>query len=150
MIVYRITLEKWSYNLFASGNSGRWNSKGNYVIYTASSRSLACLENLVHRSGEGLNSLFKIIEIEIPDDLKISEIKKNELEKDWFESTKYLYCQNLGDKWIRANKFCVLKVPSSIITEENNYILNYYHPDFKKIKIIRITDFLFDNRLMTK
>ena len=74
MIVYRIsTLTK----PIASGKPARWNSKGNYVIYTSSSRSLTCLENVVHRSGEGLNNLFNVIVIEIPGKIKITKIKLN-------------------------------------------------------------------------
>ena len=60
MLVYRIVLEKYA-SLYASGVEGRWNSSGAKVLYTASSRALACLENVVHRSGEGLNDLFRTL-----------------------------------------------------------------------------------------
>ena len=72
MHVFRIsTFSK----LIASGNPARWNSKGNYVIYTSTNRALACLENIVHRSGEGLENKFKILTIEIPDIIKKIKIK---------------------------------------------------------------------------
>jgi RES domain-containing protein len=54
MEVYRISLARWTTALTASGNAARWNSKGKFVIYTASSAALACLENVVYRSGEGM------------------------------------------------------------------------------------------------
>ena len=74
MEIYRICLAKYAGELVASGNPGRWNLRGQLVIYAACSRALACLENVVHRSGEGLNSLFKVIRIEVPDTLAIAEL----------------------------------------------------------------------------
>lgn len=63
MFIYRICHSKWASELKASGNPARWNSKGKYVIYAAQSRSLAYLENLVHRGGLGKNELFNIVVI---------------------------------------------------------------------------------------
>ena len=77
MLVYRITTKELSTFLAASGNSARWNTKGNNVIYTSSSRALACLENIVHRSGEGLNKIFKVVIIEIPAFVQIKKIQIN-------------------------------------------------------------------------
>lgn len=59
MLVYRIALVKFSDSLKASGRAARWNSNDIDVIYTASSRALACLENVVHRNQLGLSSNFK-------------------------------------------------------------------------------------------
>ena len=74
MEIYRICLAKYAGELVASGNPGRWNLRGQLVIYAAGSRALACFENVVHRSGEGFNSLFKVIRIDIPDTLAIAEL----------------------------------------------------------------------------
>jgi RES domain-containing protein len=71
MIVYRITLEKWARNLAASGRAARWNSNGRFMLYTASTRALAYLENVVHRHGMGKDDFFKVMVINIPDDLAI-------------------------------------------------------------------------------
>jgi RES domain-containing protein len=147
MVVYRICLEKWASKLQASGNEACWNTKGKAVIYTASSRALACLENLVHRGGEGLNGLFKTVVIEIPDNIEIAEIDLKELLINWVDYKNYSKCQRIGDEWITNMKSCVLKVPSSIIPNEHNYIINTKHPDFNNIRIINIEDFIFDSRV---
>lgn len=147
MLVYRICLEKWSHALTASGFAARWNSKGRYIIYTAGSRSLACLENIVHRSGEGLNDKFKILTIDIPSKIKIAEIKESELDKDWSEYSNYSYCRKLGDAWIIKCDTLILKVPSAIIPEESNFLINPNHPDFKFISIKKVEDFKFDQRI---
>ncbi len=146
MIVYRITKEEYSTALSASGYPARWNAKGSFVIYTAESRSLACLENLVHRSGEGNNALYKVMLIQIPDNIKIQEIKNADLIKDWQKIENYFYCQQLAGSWLKNFKTAVLKVPSVIIKNEFNYLINPAHPDFKKIKLTDVEDFIFDTR----
>ena len=146
MIVYRITTSQWSKQLQASGNVARWNSRGNFVIYTAGSRSLACLENLVHRSGEMCSKQYKVMLIEIPDCFIMEEIMLKSLDIDWKNLTNFSYCQGIGAKWLNAGKAAVLKVPSIIIAQENNYLINPQHADFKKIKLLREEDFGFDAR----
>jgi hypothetical protein len=57
-------------------------------------------ENLVHRSGEGNNALFKVMVIEIPDNLVVEVIEVTSLKKDWHTIDNYVYCQSLGSKWL--------------------------------------------------
>jgi len=145
--VYRICLAKYAGELFASGVRGRWNIKGSFVIYTAGSRALACLENVVHRSGEGLTDNFRTLVIELPDDLYIENISATELPADWQKIRKYPITQAIGDDWYKRGASAVLRVPSSIIPEEFNYILNTRHSDFPKIRIKSTEEFFFDPRI---
>ncbi|MEY4538490.1 MAG: hypothetical protein RLZZ306_247 [Bacteroidota bacterium] len=149
MQVYRISLAKWTNKLNASGNKARWSKKGSYVIYTASTRALACLENVVHRAGEGLQQLFKVMVIDVPDDILIEEIQLKNLKDGWNKSDDLTYeiCQAIGEKWLESAESAILKVPSSIIQKESNYLFNISHPDFKRIKIIELEDFEFDVRI---
>lgn len=146
MIVYRITTDKWCRNLEASGNSARWNSRGSFMIYAAGSRALACLENIVHRSGEMSGKIYKVMLIEIPASLQIQEIKKASLHKDWKNLTNYSYCQQMGNQWLKEGNSAILKVPSVIIDEEFNYLINPQHNQFKKIKLANVEEFSFDIR----
>ncbi|WOK04707.1 RES family NAD+ phosphorylase [Imperialibacter roseus] len=146
MKVYRITLAKFSTSMYASGFVARWNSKGTFVIYTAGSRSLACLENLVHRSGEGLDAGFRVMTIEIPDDLAIERAVLNDLPGNWREFSQQVSTRNVGDKWVKSGNTAVLRVPSAIIPQEFNYILNPGHQDFKKIRLLSSEEFSFDRR----
>lgn len=147
MKVFRIALEQFSESLYASGRPARWNSKGTFVIYTAGSRSLACLENLVHRSGEGLDSGFRVMTIDIPIDVTIEGMIFNELPINWKDFDQQPATRELGDAWVKAGKAAVLKVPSAIIFEEFNFILNPQHEDFKKISLVSTDPFSFDRRL---
>lgn len=146
MIVYRIAKEEYSTALKASGYAARWNYKGSFVIYTAESRSLACLENLVHRSGEGNNSLYKVMLIDIPDSLGIDVIDIKKLKPGWQKIENYTYCRNMASNWLVAGDTAILKVPSVLVKNEFNFILNPNHPDFKKIKLNGAEDFIFDPR----
>lgn len=147
MIVYRITTAKWAGQLSGSGQAGRWNSKGSFVIYTASTRALACLENLVHRSGEGLNHIFKITEIRIPDDCTAKTITTEDLPSLWFKMENTVHCRRIGDNWIKQKKNLLLHVPSSIIPDEYNVLINPAHSEFNEISVQGIRDFSFDERL---
>lgn len=148
MIVYRITLAKWAGTLTASGRAARWNSHGNFLVYTAGTRSLACLENVVHRVSIGPDEQFKVTLIKIPDSLTIDDIRIGDLPSDWKEYTSYSACQELGDQWIKNATNAVLRVPSAIINEEYNYLLNPLHADFSKIKVDSLESFSFDDRLI--
>lgn len=147
MLVYRICLAKYADDLFASGYRARWNFKDQFVIYTAATRALACLENVVHRSGEGLTDQFRVLVIEVPNDVLIEEIAPAQLPADWERASRYAVCQPLGDAWYRRRSSAVLRVPSSIVPQEFNYILHSRHPDFKRIRIVAREEFRFDSRI---
>ncbi len=150
MEVYRISKEKYASKLTASGNAARWNYRGEKVIYTASSRALASLELIVHLSGKQLGTSFKISVIYVPDDLYISTIPRTSMPNEWNGLTAYKATQALGSGWIASEDSCILRVPSSIVIHEYNYIINVHHPDFEKLSIIDIEDHLFDPRLLLK
>ena len=149
MEVYRICLAKYADALVASGMRGRWNLKGSFVIYTAGSRALACLENVVHRSGEGLNDQFRTVVIGIPDDIIIESIAPEVLPLGWQLTKNYPVCQSFGNDWYSRRTSAVLRVPSFIIPEEYNFILNTIHPDFQSINIMSTEAFFFDPRIKT-
>jgi RES domain-containing protein len=144
MEVYRISLAKYVTALTASGNAARWNSKGKFVVYTASSAALACLENVVHRSGEGLNAFFKVMRIHVPDELTVETVEPKELPEDWLDFSSYPECQKIGNAWLEKGSSAVLKVPSAVILTEYNYLLNPAHPHFANITLRATEDFVFD------
>lgn len=152
MELYRITLTKYASQLFAPGYPGRWNSKGVGVIYCSWSRSLACLENLVHRSNMVLSDIFSVMIIHVDDDLDYSLINRDTLSDSWHLSNpeSYRECQMIGDTWYKKNENCILEIPSVIIQAESNFVINPSHPDFKKVKLIGVESFSFDQRVFQK
>ncbi|MFD2572175.1 RES family NAD+ phosphorylase [Spirosoma soli] len=147
MLVYRITKAIYADRLVASGGAARWNSRGQFVIYTAATRALACLENVVHRSGEGLLESFRVMVIEVPDELFIETIAADSLPADWFTFQQYDTCQRIGGEWLRSGRSAVLGVPSAIIANEWNYLLNPAHLSFSQIQLVRTEPFLFAPRI---
>ena len=146
MMVFRITTEEWCTSLQASGNAARWNARGRFVIYAAGSRSLACLENLVHRSGVWQGKTYKVMVIEFSDNIKIETIEIEDLKKNWERIDNFSYCRTQAGKWLNSGIAAILKVPSVIIKKEFNYLINPQHPDFKFIKLKGVEDFDFDQR----
>lgn len=149
MQVFRISLAKYASKLVASGRAARWNPNDVEMIYTASSRSLACLENVVHRNQIGLNQSFKVMTIEIPDDLCMIVIERKKLPANWNGFNNMPITQKIGENWTIEGKSAILKVPSSIIDAEYNYLINPLHPDFKSVKLLKSEIFIFDRRIKT-
>lgn len=147
MQLYRIVHKKYSKTLFASGMEGRWNSAGKKVIYTAESVSLAFLESMVRRQGIGFNHDFKTMIIEIPSGIKKVKINVTQLEEGWRDIYDYSKCQPKGDAWYDAQRTLILDVPSAVLPEGRNYIINTAHPDFKEVKLISVTDLIPDERI---
>ncbi len=149
MDIYRITLARWATSLGGSGRAARWNSADRYVVYAASCRALACLENVVHRTGRGLQADFRTVCIYVPDTLPQAQISLAALPPNWSDFEHYGQCQQLGDAWLLAGETAILRVPSAIIPAEVNYLLNPAHPHFAQITISRVEPFAFDSRLGT-
>lgn len=150
MEVFRLSKKKYAQELSGKGASksgNRWNSKGTEIIYTAESRALAMSEILVHLSLSTFPKDFMMIEILIPDSIKIKEIKQKNLPENWNNHPPNMEIQKIGDEFIDTRNACVLKVPSAVVKGDFNYLINPYHKDFKKIKIVSITDFPFDSRI---
>jgi RES domain-containing protein len=147
MLVYRISIAKYSGELIASGRAARWNPNDIGMIYTASTRSLACLENVVHRTKLGLSMLFNVLTIECPDEIGIKKISLDTLPANWIDYDQVGITQKIGEEWIRSKESAILQVPSSIINEEVNYLINTKHPDFERIRIIKTQPFVFDSRI---
>ena len=150
MEVFRICKEEHSKKLISSGSANRWNRKGEFVIYTGSTRSLSTLELIVHKNSIITAIPYKVLIIEVKDDKKlIREISENELPENWRSLAAYSTLQNIGSIWYNKNETLVLKVPSSVIPQEFNYIINTEHSDFKnKVSLIKIEDYFWDNRLL--
>lgn len=147
MLVYRIVHKIYSASLYASGLKGRWNSTGRKVIYASESIALAFLENMVRRQGVGFNNDFRTMIIEIPDSVKISAVDVADLEKGWRDFKDYSKCLPVGDKWYDEGKVMVLKVPSAVLPEAFNYIINTAFSDYSLIKLIGTTDLIPDERI---
>lgn len=149
MQVFRISRQKFSDKLQASGASNRWNKSGQNVIYTGCSRSLSTLELVVHRASIIPTEVYKVMVVEISNKASIKEISISELPENWNTLEAYSRLQDIGSSWYESQETLALKVPSAVISKEFNYVINTEHPDFKNhIKLFSIENFLWDSRLL--
>ena len=152
MIVFRVEREKYLQSTLsgigASISKGyRWNSLNTKLVFTAESRALATLEVSVHLDlSEDLPADRYYVEIEIPDEIPIFEVNIEDLPAYWDSKPPTISTQTIGDDFVFENEGAVLKVPSSIVPQEFNYLINPNHLDSKKIRVISETVMTFDSR----
>ena len=156
MKVFRIEREKYlSTTLSGIGASmddgNRWNSRFTRLVYTAESRALAFLEVAVHLDlSEDLPSDRYLVEIDIPDDTKVQEIRLENLPTDWKEHPPTSSTQAIGDDFVLQDAALLLKVPSCIVPDEYNYLINPHHADMKRIQVCKTVAMGFDSRLNSR
>lgn len=127
---------------------GRWNSPGYAVVYTSATASLAVLEFFVHVNRNRAVKDLVLTSAEIPHDIRIERVEVSNLPAGWRESPTPEYLYSIGNDWITKHLSAVLAVPSAVIPQEDNYLLNPAHPDFKHIRINRPSPFSFDPRII--
>ena len=150
MIVYRISSTTFSQDISGTGAKlygARWNSKGNPMLYAGSSISLSLLEMLVHAQFRDFSIALDLVYIQVPETISIREISLSKLKKNWH--TDEAYTRFIGDEFIKSQKSALLKVPSAVVQEEFNFLINPLHEEFKKIKIHKTKSFRPDKRLFS-
>ena len=151
MIVYRITKNEHAALDGAGGlyGPGRWHRKGNLIIYASEHASLAAWEKIVHAgSFENLQNDLLLVKLEIPDAIEILTVPKHILVKGWDRFPYSLETVNFGTSFLRNRQHLALKVPTVIIPDEFNIILNPLHPAIQDCKVISSIPFVFDKRVL--
>lgn len=150
MILYRVVKRIYADDLSGTGArlyGGRWNSEGRSMVYLASSRSLAVLEALAHLSPTNMPDDFVMVTIEAPD--SFAEINPETLPPQWNKYPEQNILKQLGNNFLKEGKYLFLKVPSALVKEEFNYLLNPMHAKSSQVKIVSKKVFSFDERLLT-
>jgi len=127
--------------------SGRWHPRGIRIVYTSATLSLAALELLVQVDRDLLWANLVQIEINLPDDLPMERIEAGRLPSNWRHYPAPAALQRIGAGWIEQGKTAVLRVPSAVIPDEANYLLNPAHPATERIKVVGRRAFVLDPRL---
>jgi RES domain-containing protein len=126
---------------------GRWNHTGTSVVYTSGSLSLAVLELFVHVDINTIPGDLVAIQVDIPDSLTIETVKIESLPRDWRRYPGPEALKDIGTAWASKVSTAILAVPSAVIPEERNYLLNPAHRHFKRIRIRKPVAFRFDARM---
>ncbi len=155
MKVFRITKDKYKDDLSGKGAElfgGRWNPIGYPALYTSENRALCALEILAHTPKDFLPPKYIIQSILIPKMLEkeIVDIKLKNLPPEWNLIQPDESTENFGLRYFNEKNKLGIKVPSVIIQQESNIILNPLHKLYSNIKTIDMIDFHIDERLLKK
>lgn len=151
--VWRITHRKYADTAFSGEGArvlgGRFNSKGHPAVYTSGSLSLALLEILVQTNDRAFFNKTVLLHADIPADCIFSP-SNNMLPDRWNEIPYTWHSQLFGDRWLTHQKFAVLKIPSVVVPQEYNFVINPLHQDFDKTEISTALPLPLDPRLFDK
>jgi RES domain-containing protein len=124
---------------------GRWNPEGYSVVYLSEHLSLAAIEAYVHLPEEARWMEFAAFRVSIPDDITPSTL--SHLPHDWSVTPEPDSTRQIGQEWLDAGGSCLLSVPSVVVPQERNLMVNLSHPDWQRVSIGAPESFSFDYRL---
>jgi RES domain-containing protein len=127
---------------------GRWHSRGRHVVYCAQSPAAALLEILVHFEIDiqDLPVRYRLLKIEAPDDVRVQRVSVDDLPANWPQKTDVT--RELGERWLVKGSAALLSVPSAIVPETFNILLNPAHQDAKRIVVVQTGEHAIDPRLL--
>jgi RES domain-containing protein len=125
--------------------SARWHTRGRPVVYLATTPAGALVEALVHLElrPNQLPKSYRLLKAEAPDDLP--RMRFSALTEDWRENETA--SRTLGDEWLSRAQTALLEVPSAILPETMNMLLNPLHPDAARVGMVWHEAYPFDKRL---
>jgi RES domain-containing protein len=147
MLVYRLVRRPYAQQLDGRGAAlfgGRWNSVGLPVVYTAQHRSLAVLEYRVNNPLPTPDLM--MASLELPDH-SLREVLFGDLPENWTSYSFESPCAYLGDQWLKSQETLVLQVPSVVVPEEHNILINPLHPLMNQVRVLDSLPFMIDARM---
>lgn len=125
---------------------GRWSSGGRPVVYLAASAAGALIEALVHLDldDDELPRTYRLLHVSVPDTLSVSMLRAPHGE-EW--KSDQAITRKIGNAWLVSKKSVLARVPSAILPETFNYLLNPAHPDSIRVRIAKSQQSVFDPRL---
>jgi RES domain-containing protein len=118
------------------------------VVYCAENPGTALLEILVHFEIEirDIPTRYRLLKIRVPDSLRIDTVSIDDLPTDW--RVKVELTRGMGDAWLASASGPMLRVPSALVPETFNVLLNTNHLDAAFVVVAEVTEHMIDPRLM--
>jgi RES domain-containing protein len=153
MLVWRISKAKFATSSFSGEGArlfdGRWNYAGVRMVYTSTSLALAAIEFFVHLDPSVMPDDLASVKATLPDNAKAERIDPASLPTNW-RKVDNNHLRQLGSEWARKGSSLALLVPSAVIDEEWNVLLNPAHPDFANVEISPARPFHYDERMFRR
>lgn len=149
MRVWRIAHHRFALDRVGLGSArfgGRWNPIGVPALYGGASIAVCALEKLVHL-GSGVLPPQVLVAVDLPAECAIFTPAPDQLPAGWDALPTSLAAQAFGGRWLREAGQLAMRVPSAIVPEEANIVINPAHPDFARVVLTAVRPFSFDQRL---
>ena len=148
MILWRISKHSTLDGRGGMFSSARWHTQGRPIVYLAESPAGAVLEALVHLelSLDAYPTHYGLLKTEAPDGVSVRTLQAGDLSPHWFRDV--IVTRSIGDEWLISRSTLLLRVPSAIVPETSNVLLNPKHPDARQIRILRHEEYPWDARLL--
>ncbi len=127
--------------------SARWHSAGRPIVYLAESPAGALTEVLVHLEldPEQLPRTYKLLKIHIPEELAVRDFPRKKLGKNW--QNDLTITRTIGDEWLASLEPALLRVPSVIVPETFNLLLNPQPADAQRARVVSQHRYPWDQRM---
>lgn len=149
MRLWRIAQRKFALDRACAGAAlyrGRWNPVGLPALYCAGSISLCALEKFVHLGSPPLPPLV-LVAVDIPDAAGVFSPLPADLPPGWDDLPTSTAAQLLGRDWLTRRETLAMRIPSVLLPEESNLVVNPLHPDYLQISMTVVRPFTFDGRM---
>ena len=144
MVIWRISRHRDLSGIGGLKAPGRWHYAGRPIVYLAETPAAALLEVCVHTGANDVPPEFTLLRIEGPD-IDVPSIRVQDLPEDW--RTRLEVTRDLGTAWLERSESVLLRVPSAIVPETMNYVLNPAHRQVTEFCVIEAIGYPFDPRL---
>jgi RES domain-containing protein len=135
MVIWRISRHRDLAGVGGLRAAGRWHHAGQPVVYLSESPASALLEVCVHTAANDIPPELTLLKVEGPD-LEIASVPVTDPAANW--SGNLEMTRDLGSGWLRNNEGVLLRVPSAIVPETSNYLLNPLHADANRFAIVEV------------
>ncbi len=134
----------------AEMTGGRWNAKGLPVVYASFTQALACLETVVHLGAGGLPLNRYLVRIEVPDAVwaQAEPVDLTALAIGWDAAPPGKVSIDFGTVWLASRRSPLLIIPSAIVPDERNVLINPRHPASASVTAAKVRKWLYDPRLI--
>ncbi len=128
--------------------SARWHTEGRPIVYLAETPAGALLEALVYLELDPahLPQSYGLLKVEAPDDLLTKTVAAGALPRNWI--TDQIATRTIGDEWLSSRSTALLRIPSAIVPETSNVLLNPEHADANRVQALWHADYPWDERLL--
>lgn len=150
MFVWRLCREEYAdlSGIGANLYGGRWNSPGHSVVYTTASLALAFVEIIPGLRKNLIPKGFVSLLISIDEEVTQKELTVEDFPADWRLEKARTWFIKEGDQWLEERKELLLIVPSIIVPEEKNVLINPHHSEIEKVEIKTSKPFIVDPRFI--